>query len=314
MSLNHRLKYTKMKASIFVFLIICKTVSNALDCPILFQGIKGHSACLPTSPDYVSGGVSKEDINLILNEHNKYRASVDPPACKMLKMYWNDNLAYVAQKWAQNCKFAHDHSFTRYLPGTFMVGQNIGNGFDKWSGCIAAWYSEKKDFIYNGTVDSTKVGHYTQLVWETTSAIGCGYAKCKNFPLYVCNYGPSGNYAGNINRPYEKCKEKQPLKDCNGKFCKNDGTIKSNSCECNCKPYKHIYGPDCSTNCTVKDEGPCVKVFVEKSCSFGNVPAMCPWLCKTCPYLDQKKSGTAVFKHSMMPTLSLMVLILMVMT
>lgn len=44
-----------------------------------------------------------------------------------------------------------------------MVGQNIGNGFDKWSGCIAAWYSEKKDFIYNGTVDSTKVGHYTQV-------------------------------------------------------------------------------------------------------------------------------------------------------
>lgn len=49
------------------------------------------------------------------------------------------------------------------LTGDFAAGQNLGKGFGSWSDCIAAWYNEKKDFIYNGTVTFAKVGHYTQV-------------------------------------------------------------------------------------------------------------------------------------------------------
>ncbi|CAG0883243.1 unnamed protein product [Darwinula stevensoni] len=40
-------------------------------------------------------------------------------------------------------------------------------------------------------------GHYSQLVWASTYAVGCGYvAYGGGNRLYVCNYGPSGNSKG----------------------------------------------------------------------------------------------------------------------
>lgn len=38
-----------------------------------------------------------------------------------------------------------------------------------------------------------------------------------------------------------------------------------------------------SVNCTAKDEPQCGNVFNEKTCTYSNVPAMCPWMCKICP-------------------------------
>jgi hypothetical protein len=52
-------------------------------------------------------------------------------------------------------------------------------------------------------------GHYTQIVWKTTTRLGCGVALCdQNSPFmgfpkwefWVCNYAPPGNYNGQ--RPY----------------------------------------------------------------------------------------------------------------
>lgn len=39
-------------------------------------------------------------------------------------------------------------------------------------------------------------GHYTQLVWSTTKAVGCGNVTCNNElgVLIVCSYNPPGNY------------------------------------------------------------------------------------------------------------------------
>jgi hypothetical protein len=44
-------------------------------------------------------------------------------------------------------------------------------------------------------------GHYTQIVWDGTTDIGCGYAigdvnGTGYGILIVCRYGPSGNYRG----------------------------------------------------------------------------------------------------------------------
>lgn len=42
------------------------------------------------------------------------------------------------------------------------------------------------------------VGHYTQLLWAKTRAIGCGFSRfiyANNFisNYLICNYGPAGN-------------------------------------------------------------------------------------------------------------------------
>lgn len=52
-------------------------------------------------------------------------------------------------------------------------------------------------------------GHFTQVIWSTTTTIGCYVADCtaqglqnvgSNVPKYltVCNYGPPGNYVGDF--------------------------------------------------------------------------------------------------------------------
>jgi pathogenesis-related protein 1 len=41
-------------------------------------------------------------------------------------------------------------------------------------------------------------GHYTQMVWKSTTEFGCAKAKCtagnKITEIVVCQYNPAGNY------------------------------------------------------------------------------------------------------------------------
>jgi len=46
-------------------------------------------------------------------------------------------------------------------------------------------------------------GHYTQVVWSTTSRVGCARHECPALTYrltIVCDYGPGGNISGS--RPY----------------------------------------------------------------------------------------------------------------
>jgi hypothetical protein len=47
---------------------------------------------------------------------------------------------------------------------------------------------------------SPATGHYSALVWADTNRIGCGFTTYsqdgRRFNLYVCDYGPTGNFIG----------------------------------------------------------------------------------------------------------------------
>ena len=48
------------------------------------------------------------------------------------------------------------------------------------------------------------VGHYTQVVWENTTHVGCGRKKCPDMIIIFCNYWPAGNRLQEIrNGKYE---------------------------------------------------------------------------------------------------------------
>ncbi|XP_042873379.1 peptidase inhibitor 15-like [Penaeus japonicus] len=188
-----------------------------------------HSICQPKNKacGINREGVNSEERELILREHNEYRAKVakgdetrgspgpQPSAANMMELVWNQELADVAQAWCNTCPSNHDcNECRRVFSIEGFVGQNLywNFGFQAtqvWSQGLQAFYDEVR-FVPNTLVDSFflvptggQIGHYTQMVWATTREIGCGatyhgpcavqYPECKT---YCCNYGPAGNILG----------------------------------------------------------------------------------------------------------------------
>ena len=43
---------------------------------------------------------------------------------------------------------------------------------------------------------SMKTGHFTQVVWRGTTAVGCGRSQCNGLDVWICQYDPPGNVEG----------------------------------------------------------------------------------------------------------------------
>lgn len=162
--------------------------------------------------------ITQQEIALILKLHNDYRHQVAtgqtklPKAGDMLEMVWDNELAAIAQKRAEQCEFSHDCANCRRVQN-FGVGQNIANEFitnspvippSNWPLAVEGWYDEIQYFPPNyissfvAPTSEPTYGHFTQVAWAKSWRIGCGYVLYKEEPnthkkLYVCNYGPSGN-------------------------------------------------------------------------------------------------------------------------
>uniref|UniRef100_F7IGP3 GLI pathosis related 1 n=2 Tax=Callithrix jacchus TaxID=9483 RepID=F7IGP3_CALJA len=152
-------------------------------------------------------------INDCVEAHNEWRGKVNPPAANMKYMIWDKGLAKVAQTWANQCKFEHnsclDTSYGCYAALEF-IGENM------WLGeitsftpklAITVWYNETQFYDFNSLSCSKVCGHYTQVVWANSVYLGCAVAACPNLGrassvIFVCNYGPAGNYANMP--PYKK--------------------------------------------------------------------------------------------------------------
>ena len=142
--------------------------------------MNGSTMCMETSKDFISGGITDEEKQAIVDLHNKYRRETNATDISML--VWDEAIAAVAQKWAETCIFAHDKERSvASLPGIY-INQKGAGGFYNLVGATAAWYSEIHNFEYgkgmkneNGSV----VGHYTQVVHHRAMRIGCGFAICK---------------------------------------------------------------------------------------------------------------------------------------
>lgn len=136
--------------------------------------------------DFQASALPSKDINDILKYHNQYRAKHHAPNLK-----WNDTLATYAQNWSNRCQFQHSRG---------NYGENLGYGHDTWKSLIDDWYNEVKDYNYRLPGFSPKTGHFTQVVWKSTTNIGCGVQVCDNLfkgaKFYTCSYSPHGNVLG----------------------------------------------------------------------------------------------------------------------
>ncbi|KAJ4831220.1 hypothetical protein Tsubulata_005503 [Turnera subulata] len=124
--------------------------------------------------------------------HNKVRAKFDQPPVK-----WNKTLAKFARRWAyervNDCRLLHS---TNNLYGENLLWVPGG----PWTprDVVAVWGNEYPAYNpkTNECIDNKLCGHYTQVVWQTTTSIGCGHVACKDSKgsLFVCSYHPPGNY------------------------------------------------------------------------------------------------------------------------
>jgi pathogenesis-related protein 1 len=177
-------------------------------CDLLFppDGGSNETADAPAFPQNgIDAGLANDDA---VAAHNEIRAAAVPtPSPPLPAMHWDDSAARVADSWAANCMFAHSHT-----PG---YGENIyasTSTDDTAREAVVAWASEVTDYDYasNSCAAGKVCGHYTQLVWRSSTGVGCASRVCDvNSPfsignghwlLWVCDYIPPGNYIGE--RPY----------------------------------------------------------------------------------------------------------------
>jgi hypothetical protein len=67
---------------------------------------------------------------------------------------------------------------------------------------VGSWSTEKAWFrpgIFpqvSRTGNWALVGHYSQMIWPTTTRIGCAIASGPRVDVLVCRYAPAGNFDG----------------------------------------------------------------------------------------------------------------------
>ncbi|MCA2962109.1 MAG: hypothetical protein IOD12_17795 [Silvanigrellales bacterium] len=145
-----------------------------------------------------------------LDAHNAARAK---ESSGLQALAWNAGLGAFAQAWAdelktKGCAPAHRPAHARTFEGK-RVGENIywqsRGGFGEVGSFGAdgtqvsnAWASEKPswNFASKSCAPGAVCGHYTQMVWKTTTTLGCGRAACEASEVWVCNYLAAGNYVG----------------------------------------------------------------------------------------------------------------------
>ncbi len=154
--------------------------------PLLLLG----SAIAATNPD--NSAVPSE----IVAAHNFVRSKAGVPP-----LVWSEDLARVAQDWATTLinigAFAHSRD-PRYGENLFEIS---GPGASSRPfEVISAWAAEASGYRYQTNTCLGVCGHYTQIVWRDTKAVGCAAARGNNREIWVCNYAPYGNIVGE--KPY----------------------------------------------------------------------------------------------------------------
>jgi pathogenesis-related protein 1 len=167
----------------------------ALCIPFFFFALVTHAQQVPAN---TGSNVSQREAQEALDFHNKVRNDVGTSP-----LQWSEELAAYAQEWADhlasnNCAFEHRSGSYDVKP----YGENIfwgsGSMYNSKS-ASESWYGEIKDYKHGVlTNDNWSIaGHYTQMVWSKTTAVGIGSATCSNGAvIIVANYNPPGNYLG----------------------------------------------------------------------------------------------------------------------
>ncbi|KAK9772565.1 putative CAP domain-containing protein [Seiridium cardinale] len=150
------------------------------------------SAPAATTSAASSSGLTDDQQNA-LDAQNSARSDVGSAA-----LVWDDDLASEAQAWAEHLVTVGDlvHSEVSNEGENLYMGSGDSTPFVN---AANMWIDEKSS--YNGealtTTNYLTFGHYTQIVWSSTTNVGMGLATGSDGAVYVvARYSPPGNYIG----------------------------------------------------------------------------------------------------------------------
>ncbi|XP_020908986.1 Golgi-associated plant pathogenesis-related protein 1 isoform X2 [Exaiptasia diaphana] len=127
-----------------------------------------------------------------LDAHNKYRSQHNVPL-----LTWSSELAREAQAWAKN--IAKKNKLMHAKDRKSGEGENIfmsssADFDDAGADATDSWYSEVKNYNFKKGGYQPNTGHFTQVVWKSSSELGMARSKAKNGCVYVvARYKPGGN-------------------------------------------------------------------------------------------------------------------------
>ncbi len=153
------------------------------------------SVAVAAPPD-TGSNITPAERDEILAQHALFRAEVGEPP-----LTWDNTIAAGAQEWA-DAKEA-DGQF-EHSSGTGF-GENLAGGEVK-DATMRLGTDERINYQSDPQPtgqEKKTVGHYTQIVWSSTTRVGCGFAPANKlaFGLVVCRYAPPGNFIGQFPYP-----------------------------------------------------------------------------------------------------------------
>ena len=136
----------------------------------------------------------------VVNLHNQARRDFG-----VAPVRWNDELAAGAMTHAQYMAatgiYGHDQTAGRRKKS----GENLWRGTRgvfSYDIMVGVMVEEARHFRAGAFPDNSRTGnwqdvaHYTQIVWPTTTEVGCALASSATTDYFVCRYAPTGNKDG----------------------------------------------------------------------------------------------------------------------
>uniref|UniRef100_A0A671KCA0 Im:7150988 n=1 Tax=Sinocyclocheilus anshuiensis TaxID=1608454 RepID=A0A671KCA0_9TELE len=122
-----------------------------------------------------------------LEAHNQYRKQHQAP-----ELTYSDKLCSAAQKWADHLLSIRSlgHSDTQNGENVLFYSFSV---YDEIYEAVDSWYSEIKDYNFSSPGFQSSTGHFTQVVWKSSTELGVGLATDGNTVFVVGQYKPAGN-------------------------------------------------------------------------------------------------------------------------
>jgi hypothetical protein len=163
-------------------------------------------AFVPTRADaaaaYTATSPGMDKVNYrILSAHNEARAEVGAPP-----LQWDPNLAIAAASYGPALSRI-GHLVHSPRTGRENQRENLWMGQDgrfQPEQMVGAWTDEKRLFFPGAFPNVSRSGnwadvaHYTQMIWKTTTHVGCAIYRDGTWDYLICRYSPPGNRDGSV--------------------------------------------------------------------------------------------------------------------